>query len=370
MSSRLKSGLPHRNLLCDQVVHLLREGIDAGRWGRELPTEAALCRDFGVSRVTLRRALAQLANEDWIELGGRGHHHQIRRMAETTVEAEGNIIRVLCPTPAFKLGGVHHVALESLAAQIAKVGCRLEMEHHPRLYGSYQPCELERLDSKPGTAGWVLIFSTPSIQEWFARRGRPCVVLGPLHEAMPLSSVIPDTSAAAHHAAGIFHSRGHRDLVYLTDRVSLGDQRASHTFADEGRRLGLRVQIVNHPVDIPSIRRILSGLLISKPRPTGFFSTCPEHCVTALCHFLNAGLRVPEDVALIAGWDDLYLEYAVPSISRYRVDGAKMGLAIGRKLVESIRHGAGKISSTRILPDFIEGETLGNAVSSRVQAAG
>jgi DNA-binding LacI/PurR family transcriptional regulator len=178
--------------------------------------------------------------------------------------------------------------------------------------------------------------------------------------------VIPDTSAAAHHAAGIFHSRGHRDLVYLTDSVSLGDQRASHTFADEGRRLGLRVQIVNHPVDIPSIRRILNGLLISKPRPTGFFSTCPEHCVTALCHFLNAGLRVPEDVALIAGWDDLSLEYAVPSISRYRVDGAKMGLAIGRKLVESIRHGAGKISSTRILPDFIEGETLGNAVSSRV----
>jgi DNA-binding LacI/PurR family transcriptional regulator len=371
MIGRSNSHLPQRHLLCDQVAQFLREGIEDGRWGKELPTEAALCRELEVSRVTLRRALGHLVNEKQITLGGRGHHHQILRSSEVATQVRGSIVRVLCPVPVFKLGGVHHVALEHLAARIAKIGCRLAIEHHPRLYERHQPLELERLDSQSGTAGWVLLFSTPSIQEWFGRRGRPCVVLGPLHEAAPLSCVLPDASAAAHHAVGIFYSRGHRDLAYLTDMVSPGDQLASSTFDKEARRLGLRVQIVSHRLDIPSIRKTLNGLLVSKPRPTAYFSNCPEHCITALCHFLNAGLRVPEDVALIAGWDDLNLEYAVPSFARYRVDGMRMGVAIGKALVEGIRHGSGKISSIRIVPDFVEGETVGaTGGQSRVDAGG
>lgn len=51
--------------LTDQVADALREAINNGRFlpGSQLPTEADLQREHGVSRNTVRQALARLANE-------------------------------------------------------------------------------------------------------------------------------------------------------------------------------------------------------------------------------------------------------------------------------------------------------------------
>ncbi|WP_454733787.1 MULTISPECIES: GntR family transcriptional regulator [Cupriavidus] len=52
--------------LYEQVCRILRDGIDAGR-GTLLPSEAALQRRFGISRVTARQALRKLVDEGLIE---------------------------------------------------------------------------------------------------------------------------------------------------------------------------------------------------------------------------------------------------------------------------------------------------------------
>ena len=49
-----------------QVYLLLREQLQEGRFAAGLPGELALMRQFGVARVTVRRALAQLASEGLI----------------------------------------------------------------------------------------------------------------------------------------------------------------------------------------------------------------------------------------------------------------------------------------------------------------
>jgi len=51
------------------IAVVLREWVDCGRYraGDRFPTEAALVRMFGVSRVTLRRALGELARDGVIE---------------------------------------------------------------------------------------------------------------------------------------------------------------------------------------------------------------------------------------------------------------------------------------------------------------
>lgn len=60
----MKPGLPlpkyHR------VYLVLRQHLDDGRYAAGLPGELALTREFGVARVTVRRALAQLAQEGMI----------------------------------------------------------------------------------------------------------------------------------------------------------------------------------------------------------------------------------------------------------------------------------------------------------------
>jgi GntR family transcriptional regulator len=56
-----------------QVYLLLRQHLDEGRYAAGLPGELALTREFGVARVTVRRALEQLAAEGRITRSpGRG----------------------------------------------------------------------------------------------------------------------------------------------------------------------------------------------------------------------------------------------------------------------------------------------------------
>lgn len=58
-----------------QVYLVLRQQIRDGAFpeGRALPPEMKLCEDFGVSRITVRRAMERLEHEGWIERHrGRG----------------------------------------------------------------------------------------------------------------------------------------------------------------------------------------------------------------------------------------------------------------------------------------------------------
>lgn len=56
-----------------RVYLVLRQNLDEGRYAGGLPGELALTREFGVARVTVRRALAQLAAEGRITRApGRG----------------------------------------------------------------------------------------------------------------------------------------------------------------------------------------------------------------------------------------------------------------------------------------------------------
>ena len=90
--------------LHDQLVAALREAIDRARWSSHLPSESVLCREFQVSRMTLRKALSQLATEKWIALGGRGKAHQILRLArgKKQIHSSARTIRVLTPVPVHR----------------------------------------------------------------------------------------------------------------------------------------------------------------------------------------------------------------------------------------------------------------------------
>jgi GntR family transcriptional regulator len=68
--SRDRGDLLHR-----QLFLALREQIRRGvyRDGEPIPTEEQLCQSFGVSRITVRRAVADLVDEGWLERRlGRG----------------------------------------------------------------------------------------------------------------------------------------------------------------------------------------------------------------------------------------------------------------------------------------------------------
>jgi DNA-binding LacI/PurR family transcriptional regulator len=102
---------------------------------------------------------------------------------------------------------------------------------------------------------------------------------------------------------------------------------------------------------------VVDRVLASRLRPTAIFTSNPETslgCCTCCC----AQVQVPEEMAMVAGWDDEFLAHTVPSIARYRVEG----VAPGRKLAQmaaDLAHGPGKARALRVLPKFVPGGTLG-----------
>lgn len=72
-----------------QLREVLRDQIVSGAWppGAQLPTEAEICRTFGVSRTTVRQALAELLNEGLIRKEkGRGSFVAEPKIRERLVE--------------------------------------------------------------------------------------------------------------------------------------------------------------------------------------------------------------------------------------------------------------------------------------------
>lgn len=332
-----------------------------------MPSEAKLCRELHVSRVTLRKAIVKLAREGWIEQGGQGRRHRIvKRGRKASQDAPGSVVRVLSPFSVWRLGAINQTLHKSIAERIGSEGFRLEFEHHPRVFEKHLPDELARLDALPDTAAWLLFFATKPMQEWFAGTGRPCVNVGMVHEGVQLPTAVVCNEVQSRHAAGLLFARGHRSLVYLiAEFTSLGDRVGSEAFGAEGRQMGADVQVVTYNPEPQGISRAVTAILASRPRPTAFYLTCPEDCVTILCHLQRAGIRVPGEVDLLCGWDDPILDYTIPVVSRYRIDPGKYGRRIGAMLLDLIRHGSGKTREVLMMSEFLPGGTLSEAAAAR-----
>ncbi|BCU78080.1 GntR family transcriptional regulator [Luteolibacter sp. LG18] len=352
--------IPRKISIHDQLVALLREGILGSRWKNHLSSEAELCREFQVSRVTVRKALAQLAAERWITLGGRGRPHVIHKRPRKPARSEARTIRMLTPYAPASMGSIDYTLHETISEIISASGYRVEIEVHPRLFEDRLPKKLSQLTSLPDTAAWVLFYATEPIQKWFANCGTPVVVAGRVYDGLPLPGIYSDIVAAARHAAGLLHTRGHRDLVYIqANHTSLNDHIAAETVLAEAGRLGIRARVATYETGPETMSRAVRNLLATRPNPTAYLCAAPEMALTLLCHLLASGIKVPAQASVISLWDDNFLAHTHPAIARYHTSGKSLGRHIGRMLLDLMRHGPGKARNIPVTPEFIPGGTLG-----------
>lgn len=98
LSQSRRSGVPLYHVIC----LVLRDGIDSGRYklGTALPTEDELAREYRVSRVTVRRALRELAAAGLIERR-QGSGTFVRQRPEVTAKALRSIATTVSQTGVF-----------------------------------------------------------------------------------------------------------------------------------------------------------------------------------------------------------------------------------------------------------------------------
>jgi len=357
--------LPIRLTLTEQVTDCLRQRIRSGAWNQILPSEAELCRELGVSRGTLRRASAVLVEDGTIISGGRGRRYRIaapkpsRRTAQLPT---GKIVRILSPQPRFILTTQTQNIFQVMSESLGRSGLHLEFDYHPGLWRLKHPdTTLRKITSQPDTAGWVLYRSTKEVQTWFAKARIPSVVLGGMFPGIALSHAEFNLEACSRHAAGVFSSRKHRRMVFLSvENATAGDRASAKAFIAAATAAGAWAELAIYDDTVSGLCHVLDGLLLGQPPPTAYFVAFPNHVPATVGHLTRRGFPVPAKAAVISRMDARLLSEAIPSVARYSMDGEALGRGMAQLMKRSIRTGAK--SGDRhcvVMPEFIDGETAG-----------
>ena len=362
--------LPIRLTLADQAAECIRQGLRRHRWDGVMPAEGELCRELGVSRGTLRSALAVLFAEELLRPGGRGGRHAIVANSGARKRKlhalSGNLVRVLSPQPRFIVAGQTQVIFQAVSETLGRAGLHFEFEHHPGLWDLHHPASaLRKITSQPNTVGWVLYRSTQAVQEWFAASGIPAAVLGGIYPDIALPHAEFDLVAASRHAVGVLAGRGHRRMAFLTvEKATAGDQASARGFMEAAAVAGVDAQIAVFDDTVLGLCRLLDGLLLSSPPPTAYVVAFPNHTQATIGHLTRRGFPVPKAVAVISRMDAVLLGECIPTVARYQMSAELLGRGLARMLLKALNPASkATIGKCVIMPEYVDGETAGGRAS-------
>lgn len=363
---RSKLSQPRRSTLVDQTIECLRTSIVEERWQGAFPSEAELCRELGISRGTLRKALQTLFQDGLLIPGGRGGRHQISSQTKQKPRARqsptNDLVRILSPQPRFIVAGKTQLVFQVASEVIGRAGLHLEFEHHPGLWKLKRPGTLLRkITQQPNTGGWVLYRSTEAVQRWFAESGIPAVVIGGKYPDIPLSHAEFDLVAASRHAAGVFASRQCTSVVFLNvHTATAGDKACEAAFHKMATSLGMEARTVAYDDTVPGLCRVLDSLLGSHSLPDGFLVGFPNHVPATIGHLNRRKHPVPESALVISRLDAQLLVESIPSVAYYRMDAEALGRGLGKLINQTVKQNNKALPKSHVvMPEFVDGSTAG-----------
>lgn len=364
--------LPFRRAsLVEQTTQALRAALRSGALADPLPGEHALSARLGVSRPTLRAALAVLAREGILALA-QGRRAQLTQRPARPADPGGPpMICVLSPLSRALIVPEQHPILLQLHARFADKGITWQEIFDQRLTAADPGTRLHQLVKQYPAACWIMLGATAAMQRWFARADLPCLVLGSCHEGVALPSVDINYRALGWHVAGVLLKHGHRQLALSLPLQPLaGDLACKAGLMDYLAQSATPATLVElHAREEPrELRLKLDRLLAQKPRPTALFCLRQTHALGSLLHFLETGRRIPQDISLIARDMHPLLEASMPDLAHYsRPTEQLVNRAV--RLTQTLLSGRDvPAKPSLVTPVFMAGRTLSALSTSTLSA--
>ncbi len=213
--------------------------------------------------------------------------------------------------------------------------------------------------SMSGRVDGLLVMS-PHVDAHFLdkdlRVGVPTVLMNTRNEARSFSSLTVDDYGGAYAMMEHLARLGHRRIAQITGPDS--------NFESHERLRGYRAARTR--LKLPGDELIVAGdfseesgyqaaskLLARTPRPDAIFAANDMMAIGCLFGLTQAGVRVPDDIAL-AGFDDIPIaRYVTPPLTTVRVEIADLGRRALDRLAATIDEDGGKPAVETLKPELI-----------------
>lgn len=171
--------------------------------------------------------------------------------------------------------------------------------------------------------------------ERLAALGLPAVLAGRYTGPAQLTGVVTDDAGAIAAAVGLLAGLRHRVVGRVSGPAGLvhtADRSAAMRAA--GERLGVQVRIVEADYSAEAGVRATRELLGGRPTPTAVIFDNDVMAVAAEEDLVRSGLRVPDQVSLLAFADSALCELAVPPLSAMSIDAHEHGVSLGGAVLD------------------------------------
>lgn len=184
--------------------------------------------------------------------------------------------------------------------------------------------------------------------------GTPVVLLGSGGQKFPISSVGVDDRQGGQLGAEHLFGLGHERIGFVNgplSRESWADRRRGVEDAVNHAGLSWDRAVLEITITTPSARvgdSVVERMLSAKPRPTALFCANDLVALGVLRQFLAAGVRVPQDCALV-GFDDIEVAGLLsPPLTSIRLPAYDVGRRATEMLLDEIKKPAPR-SPQRVL---------------------
>jgi LacI family transcriptional regulator len=316
------------------VRDVVRQAIDAGIFapGQQMPSTKVLSTQLSVSLVTTHRALQALMVNGVVQRSqGKGTfvHHDYSRRDVPSIKRVGLILRSDDSLCSYFLSQM----LENIRQAARRFSIDLILHHS----GTDAPSECDGL-----------LFLSPSfdqIEAFLARRPRkPALMVGATSNDPHIAAIDIDNIQLPRMVIKHFCALGHARIGYVGsyDNLCVGRNRwEGFLAASQYAQIVLHDQHVIRAMSWKLEEReklALVRLLSSANRPTAIFAAGIELALDVYAAASTAGLRVPQDLSVIAVDDPPSAPQWNPPITTIRQPLARMGQAAITALNDLIRH--------------------------------
>lgn len=356
------------------MYHRMRQDILArirrGEFGPgdQLPSESQLCEQYGVSITTARRALLELVKEGVVQRrAGVGTMVSPRvrqvRLAFVNVGYLGESLRRVSDAMGQLIAGIGERAWQQ-DASFSMTGIDADGA------ATYLR-DLVRDRSADGVLLRTADNVTAEMLEILEGAGLPYVAIKRHIPGRPMNCVVSDDVAGGRLATAHLIARGHRRIGFVCAKP--------HLTMSEERFTGYRQALAEHDLpiagelvarDAPDFLpewgdRAVEGLLQLPSPPSAVFIASDTMALGGYEAARRAGLRVPEDLAIV-GYDDIApVALLQPPLTTVRTSHYEFGQVSAQLLIDLIEGRQDPPQQRRLAPTLVVRESSG-----RVSRAG